>query len=621
MNIVTEKVRQLLRKGKSSKTIQNMISFLPVELSELYEGFLTNMKESDKAQSLKLLQWVCFAMKRLSLSELRFAMAMDQDITYRSILQCQESDLYIDTDEAMEKRVCDLSQGLAESTEVNGKRVVQLIHQSVDDFLRDKGLQMLSQGELLHGTLRGCSHFRLSRSCIQYLSMSEIQDFSHVADPIGVKRLDYHRDHSSNLFPFLEYACMFWARHASIAEKENIPQADLISYFYSNSQSPSDLFISWRRTYNLFREFYMMNSQDMMLVHVAAGFGLLSVLKEALSQGIELDPIDSRGRTPLFWAATSGHESSVKWLLERDQVTANLRDIRGNTPFAWAAMEGQEKIIKLLLERNDVTADSRDIDGNTPLAWAAQRCHEAVIKLLLERNDVIVDSKDNWGQTPLSNAAKCGHDTVMRLLLERDDVAADSLDIEGNTPLYWAARKGQEAAVRLLLERDDVMVNRECSDGTPLSWAAMMGHDRIVKMFLERDDVELNIRNADDQTPLSLAAEHGHEAVVQLLLQLGNVCADNFCNESIAPSYAVKNGHESIMEVLLDRDDLEEAVRNVDNRSPLSLAAENGHKAVVKLLLERHEVASDQADILKSLMIAQIENRKAIVEILKQHLS
>ena len=132
----------------------------------------------NQTQSLKLLQWICFALRPLFLSELRLAMAVDENTACFSILKCQEFELYVDTDDAMEKLVCDFSQGLAECTEHDGKRIVQLIHQSVDDFFREKGLQILcrSQGRALNGTLLSCSHFRLSRSCIKYLSMSEIQD-------------------------------------------------------------------------------------------------------------------------------------------------------------------------------------------------------------------------------------------------------------------------------------------------------------------------------------------------------------------------------------------------------------------------------------------------------------
>lgn len=113
VTLVTQKVLRLLRKGNPKK-IQNIISSLPTELSGLYEGFLANIEESDKPQSLKMLQWICYAMRPLTFSELRFVMAVDEDTTCLSILECQESELFVDTDDDMEKRICDLSQGLAE---------------------------------------------------------------------------------------------------------------------------------------------------------------------------------------------------------------------------------------------------------------------------------------------------------------------------------------------------------------------------------------------------------------------------------------------------------------------------------------------------------------------------
>lgn len=295
VKLVIEKVSQLLRKGKPLQKIQNMISSLPAELSRLYEGFLTNIEESDKLQSLKLLQWICFALRPLSLSELRLAMAVDEDTACLSILECQESELYVDTDDAMKKLVCDLSQGLAESTEHDGKRIVQLIHQSVDDFLREKGLQILcqSQSRALNDILLGCSHFRLSRFCIKYLSMSEIQDSDLNCPFKNTKRINQFKNNSSYVFPFLNYASTFWIIHAEIIEQQNIPQADIILYFYLNSQSPSDLFMSWTHIYAIFCDEYPPKwKAPCTLLHIASEYELLSVLQEALNQGTNPNSVD-----------------------------------------------------------------------------------------------------------------------------------------------------------------------------------------------------------------------------------------------------------------------------------------------------------------------------------------
>ena len=409
--LVIEQVSQWLRRGKPSRAISNMISSLPAELSRLYEGFLANIEESDKPQSLKLFQWMCFAMRPLSLSELRFAMAVDEDTSYLSILECQESDLYVDTDEAMKKRVCDLSHGLAESTEYGGNWIVQLIHQSVDDFLREKGLQILhqSQHRALNGTLLGCSHFRLSRSCLRYLSMSELQEFYFKVDRHNTTSNYYHL--KKRRIPFLEYATLFWNHHAKIVETEKVSQADLISYFHLlKSQSPSGLFISWLKIHNSLRRSYLLldiysvGSSHLMLdiysagstlVHFAAQEGFLSVLDAAFHQDIEMDPINQNGRTPLSLAARNGHEAVVKFLLERGSVATNSEDSHGQTPLIWAAKNGHETVVKLLLERDDVAVNSRDLDFRTPLSWAAEEGHEAIVKLLLERGDVATNSRDS----------------------------------------------------------------------------------------------------------------------------------------------------------------------------------------------------------------------------------
>src|ERR1700761_824863 len=76
--------------------------------------------------------------------------------------------------------------------------------------------------------------------------------------------------------------------------------------------------------------------------------------------------VGSYGRTPLSWAAESGHVTMVKRLLEA-KVNIELKDGEwGQPPLSWAAWEGNVVIVKLLLEAN-ANIESQDNEwGQTP---------------------------------------------------------------------------------------------------------------------------------------------------------------------------------------------------------------------------------------------------------------
>ncbi|KAI9763767.1 MAG: hypothetical protein M1840_009092 [Geoglossum simile] len=195
-----------------------------------------------------------------------------------------------------------------------------------------------------------------------------------------------------------------------------------------------------------------------------------AVVKLLLERGAELESKDSHGRTPLSWAAEEGHEAVVKLLLERgaelgfkdsyvklllasEKVDVDSKDSSGRTPLSWAAESGHEAVVKLLLATERVDVDSKSYNGQTPLSWVAEM-HDAVAILLLATEKVDVDSK--YGRTPLSWAAESGHDAVVKLLLATERVALDSKSYNGRTPLSWAAEKGHEAVVELLLATEMV---------------------------------------------------------------------------------------------------------------------------------------------------------------------
>lgn len=82
--------------------------------------------------SLKLIQWICFAMEPLTLDELRWAMVINPDYSEEpDLLRYYESTEDFATDrEMMEKKLRALRCGLAEAVSRSSFRFVQFIYQS-----------------------------------------------------------------------------------------------------------------------------------------------------------------------------------------------------------------------------------------------------------------------------------------------------------------------------------------------------------------------------------------------------------------------------------------------------------------------------------------------------------
>ena len=446
VKLVAVLVLNLARRGSPLKAIQTKIQQIPQELSKLYKELLSSMTEDDMQDSLRLMRWIHFGLRPLSLRELRTAIAVDASSSSGSVDHYQQTDYYVETDEAMERRVRDLSRGLAGVVQHEEHRFAQFVHQSVIDFLVDEGFDLLdrSQRAATADTFASRSHFRLSDVCIRYLATVR-------SPPVTRKEL-YGEEVQSIIsdldlkFPFLGYATVSWIPHAEECERENLSASHLLSYFDSSS-----LLEAWhilrkilepRRAWNL--------KWPIDVLHIASRYNLVRALDSILSQSVNVNLKNRRGRTPLLIAAKRGHEKIVNMLLKRNDVEADSRDRYGQSPLSYAAEGGLEKIVELLLKRNEVEADSRDRYGQSPLFYAVLHGHEKIVELFLERDDVAVDSLDLDGRSPLSFASERGHEGVVRLLIERGNADVNLKDHKGKTPMWYADEWGYEEIVKLL---------------------------------------------------------------------------------------------------------------------------------------------------------------------------
>ncbi|KXX79794.1 Vegetative incompatibility protein HET-E-1 [Madurella mycetomatis] len=260
--LVVKQVLDLELEGVGLKKIEAAVHSIPPALDELYRQLIRSMESA----SLKLIQWICFATRPLSIDELRWAMVIEVDCPHRSLQAYQSAEDYIPDSVRMKRQVQTLSRGLAEATHA---QVVQFIHQSVKDFFVEKGLSALG------GTIRPTeaairAHFRFSGICIRYLAMEEIGRSTTYND---------------NDYPFLRYATTSWVAHTKQCDARSVPQEDLLAFY---GQTP----LSW-----------------------AAGNGHSAVVKLLLGTGkVDVDAKSNYGQTPLSWATTNGHSAVVHLL-------------------------------------------------------------------------------------------------------------------------------------------------------------------------------------------------------------------------------------------------------------------------------------------------------------------
>jgi ankyrin repeat protein len=144
------------------------------------------------------------------------------------------------------------------------------------------------------------------------------------------------------------------------------------------------------------------------------------------------------------------------WGLQRELTSGsnpNCRDSRGWTPLHWAAQEGDAAIIRYLVNAGaDIEACIEG--GITPLHLAVGEGSlektAALIKLGASPNTRI---ESNGGSSVLHLAAAWGYFEIIELLTEVKDIDLNLRDDEGRTPLSFAKDGGFTQIKDYLIER------------------------------------------------------------------------------------------------------------------------------------------------------------------------
>lgn len=254
----------------------------------------------------------------------------------------------------MEERIREYSGGLLEikggiklkffTQEASEKLYVQLIHQSVKDYLLEKQITVAgTTSETLPLIVERDAHANLARVCIQYLAFA---DFNLPAP------IDTDTRHRLLGIPFVRYTTQMWLKHAPLADPSE-RTACMTIFDWPERQN----FQTWLTNYE----------------HL---------------EGIGEDSHQPRvggWKKPLFVASQMGLQSDVKHFIPFLQnEDGNERQASATSALVAASVGGHEATAALVL---DTGGDSENMKGNygNALQEAARRGHQMVVKLLLER--------------------------------------------------------------------------------------------------------------------------------------------------------------------------------------------------------------------------------------------
>ncbi|KAK4140267.1 vegetative incompatibility protein HET-E-1 [Dichotomopilus funicola] len=221
--LVVKRVRDLELEGAGLNEIEGAVHAVPPDLRRVYRNLIPDMGPA----SLKLIQWICFASRPLTIDEMRWAMVIDSDSPCRSLQAYETDENYVPDTTRMERKVRTLSMGLAE---VSHTGEIQFIHQSLKDFFLEDGLSVLDDNVTsAEAAIRG--HFRLFKICLRYLAMEEL---NRPANP------------NSDDFALLHYASTEWMAHAARSDPEVSAYNELLASFHWPS---NEVVNSWLYAY------------------------------------------------------------------------------------------------------------------------------------------------------------------------------------------------------------------------------------------------------------------------------------------------------------------------------------------------------------------------------------
>jgi ankyrin repeat protein len=241
-------------------------------------------------------------------------------------------------------------------------------------------------------------------------------------------------------------------------------------------------------------------------LHICARYAPAAVVARLLALGAAADAPDSRGQTPLMWAAMAGRTDTMTLLLKAGaRIDATTQ--AGFTPLFFAIKSGVPAASAALLDAG-ADAAHRGPKHTSALQLALYQQNWAAAAQLAARlpdHSPLLVERDDQGLPPLNAAAIGGDPALVRLLLAK---GADANLLSGPSSITWVT------------EANFGLPPAPVPPTPPLLLAAQHGKTEAMKLLIAAG-ADPKFIAADGSTLVICAAQGGHADALALAITVG----------------------------------------------------------------------------------------------------
>lgn len=360
-------------------------------------------------------------------------------------------------------------------------------------------------------------HFELSRSCIKYLKISEVQsEAEKIGRTSGIRLYGDNKKAFASLrqhFPLFGYAFRFWGFHVIEAEEDGMDQIDLLTLLvYPGGEN---FFSRWQFYHVLdlhseekIRRYFPIEPKD------EWDFGnndTASSISNCWTQWPSSSFIGLRQ-----FLCLAGIKSAVAHLTERRDSHLVAYEKLKHTPLEYSLIGRSPDLFECLIGSDafDFSAMYDRQKFNHAAAWGRVEAARIILREINEIND----AEEYWDihYSPLIVAARHGRHEMVCILLEEGASANESFLPDGKGPLFWATVHGHCEVIEQLLSSGADPNQRDGGGASPLHHAIHKGEETCAEALLQAG-ARVDLRDDHGATPLLYAYFWEFESIIPQL--------------------------------------------------------------------------------------------------------